>query len=199
MAATNQKFAFSHALDALAAGRTVAFSTDTVWGIGCDPRQPEAIERLYAQKGREAAKALQVLCADRAVAETWVSPSALTSPEWAALSALWPGALTLVVEAAPTTPAWLVRDGKVGLRVPGSAEVRAWLTAAGGALASSSLNRSGEPPAASYEEAVELGLADVVLPGARTFGTASTVFDVTARRVLREGGLPAHVLREALC
>ena len=179
-------------------GLSVAFSTDTVWGLGADPHDETAVERLYILKRRPAEKGLQVLCADDDTARRFARIEGDVASRFARLVAFWPGALTMVVPASDTCPEWLTRDGKVGVRVPASADARALLRACGGALASTSLNPSGDPPAYSYAQALALGLADVVLPGEDAAGQASTVYDVVMRQVLRHGAVAAEAIEEAV-
>ncbi|AFZ68852.1 L-threonylcarbamoyladenylate synthase [Deinococcus peraridilitoris] len=188
----------AHALQVLEQGGTVAFGTDTVWGIGADPRVEDAVLRLYGQKGRPGEKALQVLCHSQEQAQTWVRPDFASSTTWKRLCGLWPAALTLVVPAHADCPGWLTRDGKVGLRVPGSSDAR-YLLEAVGMLAASSLNRSGEPPITSYPAAVSAELADFVLPGAPTSGEASTVYDALTHKVLRIGSVSLRQIEDTLC
>src|SRR5437588_9818299 len=87
---------------AIAAGSVIAFPTDTVYGVGVDLWQPDAVARLYALKGRPAEKALPVLLADAA---EWTRV-ACDAPEAAQqlMRAFWPGALTIVLPRRPDVP-----------------------------------------------------------------------------------------------
>ncbi|PYE49451.1 L-threonylcarbamoyladenylate synthase [Deinococcus yavapaiensis] len=180
------------------AGLTVAFSTDTVWGLGVRHDDAVAVQRVYRQKGRSQDKVLQVLCADASAVARLVDIPSFLEDDWRRVTALWPGALTLVVPAAAACPAWLVKDGKVGIRMPNSREACDLLAACGGLLAATSLNRSGEPSVYTFEAACDADIADVVLPGPDAGQLASTVFDLPLRRVLREGALSSSRLLEAL-
>lgn len=186
------------AVSALRAGLTVALSTDTVWGIAADPERREGVERLYAQKRRPQSKAVQLLCADAATAARFVAPELAREAAWSRLQTLWPGALTMVVPAAPGCPAWLVQGGRVGLRVPAGEQLGALLRACGGALAASSLNLAGEEPALTFARAERLNLADLTLPGPDAPGVASTVYDLAERRVLRVGAVDEATIAAAL-
>jgi len=198
MRADDHQNFFKIASDTISQGRTIGFTTDTVWGVGAAPYEEQAVRRIYEQKQRPDDKALQVLCAEPEVAASFVSVPDGWLDAWARVVRLWPGALTLVVPAGPRCPSWLTRDGKVGLRVPDSPFTLRLLRACGGALAATSLNRSGQPPALTYEEAVAAGVADVVLPGEPAGGLASTVYDLTDDRVLRAGAMPEEAIRRAL-
>jgi len=93
----------ARAADALHAGLLVAFPTDTVYGLGCDPGNPDAVDRLYAAKGRPRDLPLILLLAESADAPRHVRAWPPTAQKAAAR--FWPGALTLVVAKAPAVPA----------------------------------------------------------------------------------------------
>ncbi len=186
------------AVTALSAGLTLAVATDTVWGVVADPGRRAAVERLHAQKRRPLGKVVQVLCADAAAAGRFAAPEVAEQAAWSRLHTLWPGALTMVVPAAPGCPAWLVQAGQVGLRVPTGKELNALLRACGGALAASSLNVAGEDPALTFAQAGRLALADLTLPGPDAPGVASTVYDLAARRVLRAGAVDEATIAAVL-
>jgi L-threonylcarbamoyladenylate synthase len=178
-------------------GLPVVFPTDTVYGVGVLPFDAVAIDRLYAAKGRPAEKGIPVLLADAAdvgqVAGN-VGPGAR-----ALMARFWPGPLTLVVPRRPELPANLSPDDTVAVRVPDHAVARALIRAAGGAVAATSANVSGQPPARSADEALaSLGgrVAVVLDDGPSPGGLASTVVDCTVEPpvVLRAGPLSATEL-----
>src|SRR5437588_1767885 len=130
---------------AIAAGSVIAFPTATVYGVGVDLRQPAAVARLYALKGRPQEKALPVLLADAA---EWTRV-ACDVPEAAVrlMRAFWPGALTIVLPRRSDVPdAVAPLAPTVALRVPAHEPLRRVL-ARTGPLATSSANRTGAPPA----------------------------------------------------
>lgn len=173
----------------LASGGVVAFPTDTVWGLLADPWNPEAVGRLRSLKGREAQKPLQLLITGPDRAQNLLPPD-FCDPRFVALAqTFWPGPLTVVVPGRQVPP-WISRAGTWGLRVPDHPVLQALLHEAGGALAASSLNRAGAPPARSHREAQAFG-ADYVFPGEEPPGVASTVVDLTTGKILREGAIPA--------
>ncbi|WP_051517257.1 L-threonylcarbamoyladenylate synthase [Deinococcus phoenicis] len=180
----------------LAAGEVVGYPTETVWGLAV---RPDAVARLYALKGRESGKPVQVSCVDTEVARTLTRGG----PAFEALSAFWPGPLTLVLPARAACPPDLAPGGWVGLRVPDHPVAQALLRACGGTLATTSLNPSGQPAAQTLAEAQAYGLAPL-LPdgGVPARGLASTVVRIGGAgreiEVLREGALPSQVLRERL-
>ncbi len=170
------------AVEVLCGGGVVIVPTDTVYGVACHPDFPEALERIRAMKGRDAAKPFQLLAAS--VEAVW-KDGAMRSAEAERLATHWPGALTLVLPTSKGHPE--------GYRVPDEPLLQRLLTQCGGLLRCTSVNLSGEPPARDAQEAVEaLGAAvDLVLDGgAAKLGTSSTVAQLTedgAVRVLRQG------------
>jgi len=194
------------AAGALSSGEVIAIPTDTVYGLAAAIDRPEAIERLYALKGRPAEKAIPVLIADPA----HVSRLTPHMPAMAArlAQAFWPGALTLVLPAFANLPdrvTTLTTDGirTVAVRVPDNPLARAIIATAGGALAVTSANRSGAPPAVEAIEVGELGLPlplFVVDGGRAPGGTPSTIVLATAERpeILRDGAIPAAAITAVL-
>ena len=190
------------AIEHLRAGRIVAVPTDTVYGIAADMALPDAIERLFAAKHRPPEKAVAVLIADTAQAETlgWVRPAARTLGE-----RFWPGALTMVLPLlrGVVLPRVLAAGTQtIGVRVPDHDAPRALATAIG-PLPTTSANLSGEPDLRDAREVAErLGdaLALVLDGGPIRGGPASTVVDCTSDRpsILREGAIPAWLIAETL-
>ena len=150
------------AVRVLRAGGVVAHASEGVWGLGCDPFNRAAVERIHAIKGRSATKGLIVIAAK---AEDFAPELAgLDAATAARVCASWPGAVTWVL-ANQRFPEWATGGrSTVAARVPGHAQARALAAAFGGPIVSTSANRSGEPPAATAAEAAELG-PDYVLPG----------------------------------
>jgi L-threonylcarbamoyladenylate synthase len=175
----------------LEAGGTVAFPTESFYGLGADALDPEAVARVFRIKGRAESRPVLVLVDS---VERALSLVAGAGTEVRALMARhWPGPLTLVLPAGPTVPpAITAGTGTVGVRVPGHPVTLALLRAAGRALTGTSANRSGEPPPSCADEVARQlpGLVDVILDGGPTAGGAgSTVADCTVwpPRILRQG------------
>lgn len=193
--------AIAEALGALRAGGVVAIPTDTVYGLAAALDQPAAIERIYALKGRDDGKPIPVLVSDAATAASL----SVGFPEVATKLArrFWPGPLTLVVPASRSVPAGVLRGGStVGLRMPAHA-MALELLAAGGALAVTSANRSGDREALSAGEVYEMfgETVDVIVDGGVCAGgRASTVVEVQAGGLLllREGELSEAALLAVL-
>jgi len=167
------------AVTAIRAGEIVGLPTDTVYGLGVDPHDPSAVQRLFRLKGREANVPLVVLTASLAEAS---EVGEMTPRARADVDAHWPGALTVVVHSvAVLAPG--VGDpvtGTIGVRVPDSPVCRRVLSETG-PLAVTSANLSGADPAESADDAQrQFGEAVAVyVPGACPGGRSSTVVDYT--------------------
>ena len=180
--------------DLLRRGLPVVFPTDTVYGVGVLPFDAAALSQLYAAKGRPTEKGIPVLLGD--VADVAHVAGVIPLAAAALMAHFWPGPLTLVVPRRAGLPANLSPDDTVAVRVPDHAVARALIRAAGGAVAATSANVSGQPPARSADEALaELDgrVAAVLDDGLSPGGVASTVVDCTSERpvVLRVGPLSA--------
>jgi L-threonylcarbamoyladenylate synthase len=194
--------ALSEALRALRQGQPVVFATDTVYGVGCDLWNPQAIERLFWAKRRPERMAIPVLVADvdgvQSVARE--APQALAD----LAGRFWPGGLTLVLRRREEVPAVLCAGGDtVAVRLPDHPFARRLIAAAGGALAVTSANISGEPAPRNAQEALlalQGRVALVVDGGPCAVGTASTLVDLVASPpvVLRQGALSFESLRAVL-
>lgn len=176
--------------------------TDTVYGIAAAVEQPAAIERIFSIKGRSGTKALPVLVSDRAQLERF--GAGLTPAARELAQRFWPGALTIVVTAADWAPPAILRGGTtIGLRMPACDDALAIIAGAGGALAVTSANRSGDREARSAEDVARAlgGRIDLIVDGGSSpASTPSTVIDATQLppRVLRHGAISAHVLLDAV-
>lgn len=182
----------ARAAELLAAGRLVAFPTETVYGLGADARNGAAVAAIYEAKGRPEFNPLIVHVASRAAAERLgVFPEATEM----FLEGGWPEGLTLVVplrEGHGLSPLVTAGLGTVGLRVPMNALAREMLTAFGGPVAAPSANPSGRISATTAAHVLSgLGgrIAAVLDGGATSAGVESTILGFDANRpvVLREG------------
>jgi len=134
------------AVDALRRGGIVAYPTEAVFGLGCDPLDGHALERLLALKARPAAKGL-ILIADRFEAlEPFLLPLGRNLRR--RVAAGWPGPITWLLPARPEVPT-LLRGAHdtLAVRVAGHPLAAELCAAFGGALVSTSANPAGRPPA----------------------------------------------------
>ncbi|MBS1125729.1 MAG: hypothetical protein H6Q98_667 [Nitrospirae bacterium] len=182
---------FARCRDVVRARGVIAYPTDTFYGLGADPRDPEAVRRLFAIKGREAGQPILLLLHDRSEVAAWAS--AVTPSAERLMDRFWPGPLTLVFPAAPhVLPELTGGGGTIGLRVPGNELTRELLRHLGRALTGTSANRSGGRDPRTVEEVMrEVGdRVDLILDGGVTTGNRpSTVVDVTVEppRIIRQG------------
>lgn len=159
-----------------------------VYGLHALAKDPDAVARLLALKPRSAEKRFIGLIADPAGIGRWAEPSALAS---ALAGQHWPGALTLVLRAAPSVPESMRSpDGTVALRCPGNPFLRAVVAAAGGIVLSTSANAPGEAALIRPEGPIA-ERADLVVDQGPLSGTPSTLALVLGdrARVLREGAV----------
>jgi L-threonylcarbamoyladenylate synthase len=191
----------NQAVQLLRDGGVVAFPTDTVYGVGVDPFQSEAVRRLYRIKGRPEDKPIAILVGSiEDVARVAQTPSRTFSR---LAERFWPGGLTLIVEARDLPPEITAGGSTVGVRMPDHPLTLELLRGFGGPIATTSANRSGENPATSAEDVdAQLGnLVNLIVDGGDTFTkVASTVLDlsVSPPEVRRHGGIPEALLMECL-
>ena len=137
----------------LRAGAVLVYPTEAVWGIGCDPGNPAAIERLLQIKQRPVAKGMIVVCDELARVAEWVDLDALPTARREAVLASWPGPNTWTLPATPRAPTMLRGDhDTLAVRVSAHPVVVAMCVAFGGALVSTSANLAGHPPAFAESE-----------------------------------------------
>lgn len=190
--------AIEWAAERLATGGVIALPTDTVYGIAASLSHEEALQRIYAIKGRPAERTLPVLVSST---EALVHVAeALDDDVVLLLDRYWPGPLTIVVSAKPGMPSWVTAaDGTVGVRLPNHPLAIEVIDRAGGAIACTSANLSGAPPCrAAADVAAVLGdQLDLILDGGITpGGVPSTVVAVRGNdlHVLRDGAIPSEHL-----
>ena len=180
---------------ALRAGDLVAFPTETVYGLGADARNPTAVSKVFAAKGRPADHPLIVHLPDA----TYLSAWAINVPDSALklAAAFWPGPLTLILQRGPGVPD-AVTGGQdtVGLRVPNHPLALELLRAFGGGIAAPSANRFGRiSPTTAAHVADELsGQVAMILDGGPcAVGIESTILDMSRStpEILRPGAITA--------
>ncbi len=192
-AATADARDIATAVAALRAGQLVAFPSETVYGLGADASNPDAVRRIFEAKGRPADHPVIVHVASAAQMGDWardIPPSAFALAE-----AFWPGPLTLVLRRRPHVSD-LVTGGQdtVGIRVPSHPVAQALLQAFGGGVAGPSANRFGRiSPTTAAHVREELGdRVDIVLEGGESdVGIESTIIDLSGPEpaLLRPGML----------
>jgi L-threonylcarbamoyladenylate synthase len=183
----------SRAADLLRSGRLIAFPTETVYGLGADATNPQAVGKIFSAKGRPATNPLIVHVSGAEVARRYAKQWPQTAQKLA--EAFWPGALTLVLPKVdvivPEVTAGLT---SVGLRVPDHRLALALLRRFDGPVAAPSANRANRvSPTTAEHVRSELGdTVDLILDGGPCHvGIESTVLDLTSdpATILRPGGV----------
>lgn len=135
---------------AIRRGGIVAYPTEGVWGLGCDPANEDAVRRILALKERRAEEGLILLAASEAQLAAFAAP--FTPAMARRILPTWPGPVTWIVPAAENCPGWLTGGRQtIAVRVSAHPAARALARAAGTALVSTSANRHGGSPARDAE------------------------------------------------
>ncbi|MBO9430789.1 L-threonylcarbamoyladenylate synthase [Sulfitobacter sp. R18_1] len=184
-------------------GALVALPTETVYGLGADARNGEAVAGIYAAKGRPSFNPLIVHLPDIETAKRYVE---WTDEADRLAQAFWPGALTLVLPLKSDSGlSSLVTAGlpSLAVRVPAHPAMRQVLQALNGPVAAPSANPSGKisaTTAAHVLAGLDGKIAAVLDDGACSVGLESTILGLTGPRpaLLRAGGLPSEAIEAAL-
>jgi len=195
--------AIAQAAEHLRAGRLVAFPTETVYGLGADATNGQAVARIYDAKGRPRFNPLIAHVASAAHAHEHAQLGPLADR---LAATFWPGPLTLVLPRAPSSRiSDLVTAGldTVAIRVPAHPVARALLEACGVPVAAPSANRSGHvSPTRAEHVLADLGEAPALIldAGPCAHGLESTILDVSgdAPALLRVGAIPAETVEALL-
>jgi L-threonylcarbamoyladenylate synthase len=194
--------AIERAARLLAAGKLVAFPTETVYGLGADAKNDAAVREIFTVKGRPLDHPVIVHIPGRAHLALWTGD---VSKEAAALAeAFWPGPLTLILpRARGVLDSITGGQDSVGLRVPSHPVARALLDAFGGGIAAPSANRFGHvSPTTAAHVAADLGSAPAMIldGGACEVGIESTIvaFRANAALLLRPGAISVAELARVL-
>ncbi|WP_312325714.1 Sua5/YciO/YrdC/YwlC family protein [Stenotrophomonas sp.] len=177
------------AVPTLHAGGVVAYPTEAVWGLGCDPANEAAVLKLLRLKQRPVEKGMILVAADLAQLDGWVSVNQLPADRRDEVLASWPGAHTWILPAGTRAPRWITGDHTgIAVRISAHPLVAALCRAWGGPLVSTSANLAGQPPARTRAELdpALLALLDGLVDGA-TGGLAqpTPIRDALTGQVLR--------------
>jgi len=199
--------ALATAAQSLREGSLVAFPTETVYGLGADATNAQAVARIYEVKGRPSDHPLIVHIADLRYLEQWI----LEIPEFAIALArkFWPGPMTLILQRSELAKDFITGgQGTVGIRIPDNSLALGLLDAfhklGGAGIAAPSANRFGQvSPTTAAAVTEELGDylldSDLVLDGGQSaVGVESTIIDCTGElpRILRPGAITLEMIEE---
>jgi L-threonylcarbamoyladenylate synthase len=138
----------AEAATALRHGGVIAYPTEAVWGLGCNPFDEAAVGRLLAIKRRPVDKGLILIAGNQDQLEGLLDWDLLPTDRRDAVWATWPGPHTWIVPATTRTPRWITGDHRgVAVRISAHPVVIALCDAFGGSLVSTSANLGGQPPA----------------------------------------------------
>jgi L-threonylcarbamoyladenylate synthase len=186
----------------ISTGGLIAFRTDTFYGLGADPFNRFAVQRIRELKGREDNKPILLLISDIEQLDRFLG-------ERSAIFELiavghWPAPLTLIGPSHPELPIELTAGtSTIGVRLPDDESVRVLVRTCGGALTATSANTSGKAPARTAQEVDNYFPAgiDLIIDGGQVTTTEpSTVLDLTGSepRLIREGAVPRSSLADVL-
>ena len=143
-----QRMTPAAAADVLRNGGVIAYPTEAVWGLGCDPFDAPAVQRLLAIKQRPVDKGVILVAASIAQFDGLLAWERLPADRVDAVHASWPGPRTWIVPATSRVPSWITgTHAGVSVRVSDHPVVIALCEAFGGPIVSTSANLAGEPPA----------------------------------------------------
>ena len=192
--------AITQAGDVIRKGGLVAFPTETVYGLGANALDSEALNRIYLAKARPSSDPIIAHISD----DSQLNTLAIDIPKitYRLSRFFWPGALTFVLKRAPDVPDNIATGlDTIAIRMPSHPIARALIQSAGVPIAAPSANTFTRPSATTANHVLEdlNGRVDIILDGgATTIGLESTVVDLTQGEpiVLRPGGITMEHLRE---
>ncbi|CAH1903773.1 Threonylcarbamoyl-AMP synthase [Candidatus Nitrotoga sp. HW29] len=186
----------------LRSGETVAFPTETVYGLGADASNPLAVQKIFEIKGRPLYHPLIVHIATTAQLSTWAQN--IPDDAWRLATAFWPGPLTLILQRSSKVPNEVTGgQDTVGLRVPDHPIATALLHAFDGGIAAPSANRFGQvSPTTAQHVHDKLGSKVGMLldGGPCRIGVESTIVSLTHSQsvLLRPGGLSIEAIENTI-
>lgn len=136
-------------IQVLKSGGTILYPTDTIWGLGCDARNAEAVERLYSIKARDHSKSMLVLCTGRMLADSDSMPESADSRP---TTFILPAERWRHMLRAHLAPNLAAADGSLGIRMPQHRFCQAVIDGLGAPIVSTSANLSGQPSPQGYDD-----------------------------------------------
>ena len=143
----------SQAVAALQQQDVIAYPTEAVFGLGCDPQNEQAVMKLLAIKQRPVEKGLILVAANIAQLTGYIDTDKLSSEQLAEINATWPGPYTWVMPSKPTVPKWLTGQfDSIAVRISAHPTVQALCNEFGGPITSTSANLTGLAPCITAQE-----------------------------------------------
>ncbi len=190
---------FDQILSVLRAGGVIGFPTDTAYGLGADPFNEAAVDRIFEIKGRAETKPILLIVSSRSMVEQVAQPNAIFER---VADAFWPGPLTVILPAAPHVPRKITAGGStIALRLPAAPFATELARRLGKPLTATSANRSDGPATVTAAEVrAQLGDSlEILIDGGRLPArSGSSLLDLTADPpvLLREGPISFGRLQE---
>lgn len=182
---------FEQVLNALQQGEVIAYPTEGVFGVGCDPDNPAAIAKLLAVKQRPVEKGLILIAASYEQLLPYIDESQLNAEQLAQIHASWPGAVTWIMPSSERVSDWVSGQfDSIAVRVTDHPLVQKLCRAFGKPITSTSANVSGQPPCKTTQEVVQqLGDQPVVILDGETGGRdkPSEIRDARTSQIIRKG------------
>ena len=170
-------------------GGVLAYPTEAVFGLGCDPHDLVAFERLFALKQRPPTQGVLLIAADFGQVERYIDASLVPGEVWQQVHTSWPGPHTWIFPRSAAVPDWVAGShAGIALRVTAHEPAAALCRAFGGALVSTSANPHGQPPARAANVVVEYfgdtldGLLQAPLGGQ---GSPTVIRDALSGAIIR--------------
>ena len=143
-------------IDTYQQGGIIAYPTEAVFGLGCDPDNEAAVQKLLKIKQRPIEKGLILLAADYSQLLPYINESLIRQDQLAAILSCWPDGITQVLPASKNTPAYLTGQfNTIAVRVTSQPDVVALCNTVNKPIVSTSCNTSGKPPATTYQSIEE--------------------------------------------
>lgn len=179
------------AAQALQQGKVIAYPTEGVFGVGCDPDDPQAIQQLLAIKKRPVEKGLILIAGNFEQLVPYIDLSQLKAAQLEKALDTWPGPVTWIMPASEKVTQWVSGEfSTIAVRVTDHPLVQQLTQAFGKPITSTSANLSGMPPCKTTEEVIEqLGEQPLVVLTGETGGREkpSEIRDIKTSKVLRQG------------
>jgi len=201
MSRANQAL-IKEAVEILKNGGIVIYPTETVYGVGCDPLNREACEKVQRIKKREDNKTLLLLACSLSQVEDFAGKLSEIPQRLADI--FWPGPLTMVIKPVKDVPDYLLgRSQGIAFRVTSNPIAASLASEFGRPLTSTSANLTGKTPMLTFEETLNIfgDNADIVLENSESLhGKPSTVVDLTSKHlaIIREGSISRKRIQEVL-
>ncbi|MDC5803309.1 L-threonylcarbamoyladenylate synthase [Vibrio europaeus] len=182
---------FNQALNALMDGEVIAYPTEGVFGVGCDPDNSEAVRKLLDLKQRPADKGLILIAASYQQLIPYIDEFQLTQEQLVRVKQSWPGPITWIMPSSQRVSQWVSgQHQSIAVRVTDHPLVQKMCNAFGKPLTSTSANLSGQPPCMTSEEVyLQFGYDQIVVLEGQTGGREkpSEIRDAKSLQVLRQG------------